>query len=110
MLQVREVREKSGEKTGLEIREKSGNPLSSQGKVREFRHQQCYRSAHKATKQPTVCVVGNLSMTMTLTRQLTMIWTRRCDMMSSYLILPTEACVVHARSFRIWVTAIYITT
>ncbi|KAG8272643.1 hypothetical protein J6590_037938 [Homalodisca vitripennis] len=37
MLQVREVREKSGEKTGLEIREKSGNPVSGQGKVREFR-------------------------------------------------------------------------
>ncbi|KAG8328614.1 hypothetical protein J6590_106121 [Homalodisca vitripennis] len=26
-----------GKKTGLEIREKSGNPVSSQGKVREFR-------------------------------------------------------------------------
>ncbi|KAG8296743.1 hypothetical protein J6590_050762 [Homalodisca vitripennis] len=28
---------KSGKKTGLEIREKSGNPVSSKGKVREFR-------------------------------------------------------------------------
>ncbi|KAG8330309.1 hypothetical protein J6590_066447 [Homalodisca vitripennis] len=37
MLQVREIRENSGKKTGLEIREKSGNPVSSQGKVREFR-------------------------------------------------------------------------
>ncbi|KAG8288259.1 hypothetical protein J6590_021023 [Homalodisca vitripennis] len=36
MLQVREIREVR-EKTGLEIREKSGNPDSSQGKVREFR-------------------------------------------------------------------------
>ncbi|KAG8266965.1 hypothetical protein J6590_060470, partial [Homalodisca vitripennis] len=35
--EIREVREKSGEKTGLEIREKSGNPVSSQGKFREFR-------------------------------------------------------------------------
>ncbi|KAG8277591.1 hypothetical protein J6590_039135 [Homalodisca vitripennis] len=35
--EIREVREKSGKKTGLEIREKSGNPVSSQGKVREFR-------------------------------------------------------------------------
>ncbi|KAG8280877.1 hypothetical protein J6590_071369 [Homalodisca vitripennis] len=34
---VREIREVREKKTGLEIREKSGNPVSSQGKVREFR-------------------------------------------------------------------------
>ncbi|KAG8335956.1 Protein kinase, membrane associated tyrosine threonine 1 [Homalodisca vitripennis] len=34
---VREIREVRGKKTGLEIRGKSGNPVSSQGKVREFR-------------------------------------------------------------------------
>ncbi|KAG8254697.1 hypothetical protein J6590_005255 [Homalodisca vitripennis] len=43
MLQVREVREK----TGLEIRKKSGNPVSSQGEVREFRR--CIANSRERT-------------------------------------------------------------